>query len=283
LFSHIELYQHIDTRLLIRAISEFSSVEMIDILDMTDPVIEDTMRLLSEGSLDPTTSIVSADDDMLYSEHIYGIGEHAEHIHISMDDHIGDISLDEYFSRLCSYYLVGGDATIWTTDPKKWWSLSVCEFCEEFWIIFEILRDPLLIVLEDGSVEISHSLSYYTRIATFHTSESITREIWSRELRMDIIDRTTVLTEADRDSISVSGILTLTWEYDTLSCDRHLMDESLITKCIDDTIERREIHMSTRDERFFEIRKSHTRRLLEFLYEAATRHGDTRSRHMGSY
>jgi hypothetical protein len=62
---------------------------------------------------------------------------------------------------------------------------------------------------------------------------------------MDIIYGTTVLTEADRDSISLSWILTLTREYHTLSCDCHLMDESLVSEGIDDAVERREVHMIT--------------------------------------
>jgi hypothetical protein len=57
-----------------------------------------------------------------------------------------------------------------------------------------------------------------------------------------IIYSTTVLTEGDRDGIIRCSIFTLTWEYETLSCDREFMDESLILERIDDTIEGSEIH-----------------------------------------
>ena len=103
---------------------------------------------------------------------------------------------------------------------------------------------------------------------------------------MDIVYRPTVLTEADTHSITLSWVLTLTWEDDALSCDRHLMDESLLTESIDDTVECREIHtaVSLSDECSSQIRKSHSRRLLELFDEASTRHSDTRSRHrVGSY
>ena len=59
---------------------------------------------------------------------------------------------------------------------------------------------------------------------------------------MLIIDGSTVLTEGDRDRILTRSILTLTWEYETLSGDRELVDESLILERIDDTIEGSEIH-----------------------------------------
>jgi hypothetical protein len=56
------------------------------------------------------------------------------------------------------------------------------------------------------------------------------------------MDRPTVLTEADRDSIIGSPIRTLTGKYDSLSGDEHLMDESLSLECIYNTIESSEIH-----------------------------------------
>ena len=68
------------------------------------------------------------------------------------------------------------------------------------------------------------------------------RDIGACELGMSIIDRSTVLAEADRDSIFTSRMITLAGEYDAFTRDRHLMDQSLIAKCIDDPIECREIH-----------------------------------------
>lgn len=96
---------------------------------------------------------------------------------------------------------------------------------------------------------------------------------------MDVIYGSTVITEAYSHGIVTMGIFTLTWKYHSLSCYRHFVDESLTRKCIDDTVECGEIHMSTRDERLLQIRKSDTRRLLELFDEATTRHGDTRGRH----
>ena len=96
---------------------------------------------------------------------------------------------------------------------------------------------------------------------------------------MDVVYSSTVLTEADRYSIGLSWICALTGKYNPLSRYGHLMDESLIWESIDDTIECREIHMTTHDESLLEIWEGDSRRLLELLYEATTRHSDTRSRH----
>ncbi len=59
---------------------------------------------------------------------------------------------------------------------------------------------------------------------------------------MSIIYGSTVLTEADRDSVIESTISTLTGEYESLSSNRGLMDESLSLERIYDTVESREIH-----------------------------------------
>lgn len=99
---------------------------------------------------------------------------------------------------------------------------------------------------------------------------------------MDIIYSTTVLTEGDRDSIVLCPIFTLTWEYETLSGDRELMDKSLIFECIDDTVEGSEIHPRLSllpDKILFEVGEGDTRAHTEDLDEALALFCDTRVRH----
>ncbi len=59
---------------------------------------------------------------------------------------------------------------------------------------------------------------------------------------MDVIDGTTVLTEANSDSIFLVRVIALAWEYHTFSGDSHLMDKSLITKGINDAVECCKVH-----------------------------------------
>ncbi len=87
---------------------------------------------------------------------------------------------------------------------------------------------------------------------------------------MDIIDCSAILTKTQHDRIITRRMITLTGEYDPFSSDRHLMDESLITKCIDDTIERREIHpiVSLSDERLLHLGECDASGFTELLDEA---------------
>jgi hypothetical protein len=99
---------------------------------------------------------------------------------------------------------------------------------------------------------------------------------------MDIIYSSTVFTEGDRDSIIRCSIFTLTREYEALSRDRELMDESLVLECIDDTIEGSEIHPRLSllpDEILFEVGEGDTRAHTEDLDEALALFCDTRVRH----
>jgi hypothetical protein len=99
---------------------------------------------------------------------------------------------------------------------------------------------------------------------------------------MDIIYSSTVLTEGDRDSIIAGTLFTLAWEYEALSGDRELVDESLILERIDDTIEGSEIHpwlSLLADEILPEVWESDAWTRTEYLYEALALFCDTRVRH----
>ena len=96
---------------------------------------------------------------------------------------------------------------------------------------------------------------------------------------MGVIYGSTVLTEADRDSIIESTISTLASEYESLSSDRRLMDESLSLERIDNTVEGSEIHpwfSFFTDEILAEIRESDTTTESEEFDESFARLCNTR-------
>ena len=114
-----------------------------------------------------------------------------------------------------------------------------------------------------------------------HYSSSLSRRlhhrIWGCESSMHIIYCTTVLTESDSHCIARGSIATLTWEYETLTCYCHLMDESLILECVDYTVECCEIHttVSFSDELFLEVGEGDTWTLTESFDEPFSLFCDT--------
>jgi hypothetical protein len=94
---------------------------------------------------------------------------------------------------------------------------------------------------------------------------------------MCIVDRATVLTEADGDSVALLCSAALTREDDPLTRYRHLVDESLLCEGIDDAIERREVHatISLSDERLLQLWEGDTRWCAEHFDEATAGKSDT--------
>lgn len=126
-------------------------------------------------------------------------------------------------------------------------------------------------------------LSDDTCLTALYPCIGLTHRVWWWEASMLIIYSTTVLTESDRDRIVWSRFTTLTWEDESLSCDRHLMDQSLWLKRIDNTIESREIHatVSLSDEFFFEVGEGDTWTLSKYFDKSFSLFGDARFRHKG--
>ena len=121
-----------------------------------------------------------------------------------------------------------------------------------------------------------------TSVARLHVCVRDARDIRACELGMNIIDGTTVLAETDRDSVIFLSMIALARENHTFTSNRHLMDESLITECINDAIERREIHSWLSffsDEFLLQIGEGDTWRLTEKFDEAFARFCDTSDRH----
>lgn len=121
-----------------------------------------------------------------------------------------------------------------------------------------------------------------TRITRLHMRIGDARNIWTCELGMDVIDGTTILTKTNRDSIIFLSMIALTRENHAFPSNRHLMDETLVTKCIDNTIKRRKIHSRLS---FFpyksilEVSEGDTWRLTEDFDEAFARFCDAGDRH----
>ena len=110
---------------------------------------------------------------------------------------------------------------------------------------------------------------------------SDTGDIWTCELGVGIMDGATILTEADRDGIISLCMITLAGEYHSFSGDRHLVNESLISEGIDDTIERCEIHpvVSLANKLFLQICEGDAGGLPEFFDETFARQSDARDSH----
>ena len=85
---------------------------------MTYPVVDDPDRTVSHGSLDAATSIMTAHDDVFNFKDIDGIVKDAEHVHIRMNNHIGNISVNKYFPGGSTNDFIGRNPAVRASDPQ---------------------------------------------------------------------------------------------------------------------------------------------------------------------
>lgn len=73
----------------------------IDVPDVTEPHIQEpAMGVRLAGSLDTSTLSVTKNNNVLNFEGFHCKLNHSVHIHISRQDLVGDVSVDEHFAWL---------------------------------------------------------------------------------------------------------------------------------------------------------------------------------------
>lgn len=94
--NHIQLRQQI--LLLFASVGEgikLFAMDRVEVLDVSQPVVDHSKLLLGQRGCDTSTAIVSADDDVADLEDIDGVLEDREKVHVGVSDHVGDVAVDE--------------------------------------------------------------------------------------------------------------------------------------------------------------------------------------------
>lgn len=97
---------------------KFPFVEANDILDMSQPVVDEPMLMILQRRLDPAAAVVTTDDNVLHLEHIHRKLDDRQAVEIGMDDDIGDIAMNKDFTRPEIDDLIRRDAAVGAADPK---------------------------------------------------------------------------------------------------------------------------------------------------------------------
>lgn len=82
------------------------------------PVIDDAVTMTIQRRSDAATAVVATQDDVLDSKCVDGEFQHREQIQISSVHQIGNVSVNEYFTRLESGNHVGWNPAIRTANPQ---------------------------------------------------------------------------------------------------------------------------------------------------------------------
>jgi hypothetical protein len=92
---------------------------LINIPNMTEPIIDQAVPMVPHGRRNPSAAVMSADDHMLDPKHIDRVLEDRKAIHVRMDDQISDIAMDEKLAGQQSDDFIRRHSTIGASDPEE--------------------------------------------------------------------------------------------------------------------------------------------------------------------
>ena len=135
---------------------EIVLVELGDVAHMANPVIDDAALARCERGVDAAAAVVPAHDDVTDLEHIHCEIKHGKAIEIAVHDKVGDIAVDEHFTRRQVDDLVGGHAAVGATNPEITRALLRGENAEETRAFALHALGPAAVVVEK-SRQIRHA------------------------------------------------------------------------------------------------------------------------------
>ena len=91
----------------------------VGVFDIAQPVIDQAKLSVLASGANTAAAIVPANDNVRYLQYFHPVLENRQTVEIGADYEIGDVSMYEYFTRSQSENLVGGNAAVGATDPKK--------------------------------------------------------------------------------------------------------------------------------------------------------------------
>ena len=99
LLDHVQFTHTIKHLLVVNAFLQVGLVDVLHILNIEQPVIDQPQALLFNGSHHATTTIVTTHNHMFDFQVFNGKLHHRKAVHISVHHHIGDIAVDKHLSR----------------------------------------------------------------------------------------------------------------------------------------------------------------------------------------
>src|SRR5688572_30293549 len=154
----IELAEPVRAPLLVLDGVELGAMEGEDVADVTQPVVDQAQRLGLERGADPAAAVVAAHHDVAHPQHLDPVLEHAQDVHVGVDDDVGHVAMDEHLARLPADDAVGRQAAVRAADPQELRRLLVAQAVEEAGIGGAHPRGPLPVRL-DPLLDRAHALS----------------------------------------------------------------------------------------------------------------------------
>ena len=119
LFDHIQLAEPIDPFFRIGKLQKFTRSSLMNIANVTKPIVDQSMRLAFQRSFYATAPIMTADNNMFDFQYFYGILQCGETIHIYVNYKICNVAMYKEFTGQQADDFISWNSTIRATNPEK--------------------------------------------------------------------------------------------------------------------------------------------------------------------
>jgi len=121
-----------------------------DVLHVLKPVVGQTDPVAVQRGVHAAAAVVTGHDDVFHFQHIDGELEHGKAVQVGVDDHVGDVAMDEELAGQQAYDFVRGHAAVRAADPEKRRRLLPRELHEKVRIPLPNILGPGPVVREEG-------------------------------------------------------------------------------------------------------------------------------------
>lgn len=115
---------------------------------MAQPVVDQAMFVIVHGCFNATTTVVSANHDVLYLEHLNGILNDRKAVQVGMDHNVGNVAVYEDLARRQVDDLIGRHAAVGTAYPEVFGGLLLGKAAEEAGILFTSSFGPFTVSIK---------------------------------------------------------------------------------------------------------------------------------------
>lgn len=138
----VELTETLPAGSVIRKRRKFVSVQLADRTNVGNPSLQRVGCGRPESSLDSTTAIVTAHDNVRDMEYVYGVLQDRQAVWIVGADDIANVAVDKKLAGRKTDNFVCRDATVGAADPEVRRRLNPAQALEKMRVAADLLRSP---------------------------------------------------------------------------------------------------------------------------------------------
>ena len=139
-------------------------MDAVCVSDVSQPVLKGSLVIiLSKGGFHTSAIVVSAHDDVLHLQIVHTILDHRHNVGVSVDNHVGNVSVDEERAWWLTNDLVGWHTGVTASDPEDLRGVASLDLLEKFRLLNNHSLSPsvvgcekcveVLVIPRTGSVE----------------------------------------------------------------------------------------------------------------------------------